>query len=56
MKTTCPSCGEEIEINIGALIGAARSDAKTAAARENAKQPRPNARGKRKPREEKPSL
>lgn len=36
-----------------AALGSVRSDAKTAAARENAKQPRPNAQGKSKPRKPK---
>lgn len=36
-------------VALGRLGGQAKSDAKTAAVRENAKRPRPNAKGKKKP-------
>lgn len=47
----CPHCGEEI--NAAAALGSLTSEAKKAAARENAKRPRPNAQGKLKPRKPK---
>jgi hypothetical protein len=37
-------------VALGRKGGQAKSEAKTAAVRENAKQPRPNAKGKKKPR------
>jgi len=40
-------------VDAAALMGRVKSDAKTLAARENAKQPRPNAQGKKKPRKAK---
>jgi len=44
----CPHCGGEI--NPAALLGRSSSEAKAAAARDNAKKPRPTAQGKAKPR------
>ena len=47
-KMNCPHCGKEI--NVGALLGARSSAAKTRAARENAKKggwPKGRKRGKR---------
>jgi len=37
MKFTCTTCGTEHDINIGALIGVAKSARKARAARRNAK-------------------
>lgn len=47
----CPHCG--VEINPASLLGRTTSEAKAAAARENAKKPRPSAKGKPKPRKAK---
>lgn len=53
MKLTCPFCKTVMDVNFGATLGSAKSERKTAACRENAKKPRPNAKGKKKPRKEK---
>lgn len=55
MKTIpvqCLCCGYkfEVEVNVGRLLGSTSSPAKTAAAKINSSRPRPNARGKKKPR------
>lgn len=47
----CPHCGGEI--NPASLMGKASSEAKAVAARENARKPRPGAKGKPKPRKPK---
>lgn len=52
----CPHCGEEIEVNPASIMGSKKSEAKTAAVRENAKKPRPNAQGKPKPRKPKAAV
>jgi hypothetical protein len=37
LKTNCPKCGEEIEINIGKLMGPIKTEKKSTASRENGK-------------------
>lgn len=37
MKTRCPKCLEEIEINVGHLLGQIKSEARAVASRENGK-------------------
>ena len=48
---TCPcGCAHSFDINPAALLASATSDAKKAACVANSKRPRPNAKGKKKPR------
>ena len=57
LTINCPGCGTPIEIPAGEvakLLGSLSSEAKAASNRENAKRPRPNAVGKKKPRKPKP--
>lgn len=52
----CPTCGSPIEIPVGEvakLLGSTTSEAKKVSSRGNAKKPRPNAVGKKKPRKQK---
>jgi hypothetical protein len=54
MLITCPKCQHAHEVNeaveLGKKGGSAKSPAKSAAAKLNASKPRPNAKGKPKPR------
>lgn len=47
---TCPHCNKDIRLDPAAIMGRKKSEAKTVAARINAKLPRPGAKGKKKPR------
>ena len=53
MIIRCPFCKTQMDASIGAMLGSIKSEAKTLAARANAKKPRPNAKGKKKPRKAK---